>query len=124
MRRCVSAVTFRRWQASQDGATRREGHMAGSAKTAIAALALVLSLACGASMAGEPIPYLGKPIGRGEGLLPERFAVVIGIDRYESGDALQNLNNASRDAEAVAAELKKANFYRFVLTTSSKMEDE
>ncbi len=94
------------------------------ARIAAAALAALSALSLSPAAANDPTPYLGEPAGPGEGLLPERFAIVIGIDRYETGEALQNLTNASRDAELVAEELKKANFYRFVLTTSSKMRDE
>src|SRR6266581_1726069 len=57
-------------------------------------------------------------------MLPERFALVVGINRYDTTSTLglNDLGNAENDAEGIASELNEAAFVTFVLTTGRKIK--
>ena len=66
-----------------------------------------------------PFPGLPTP-DLGTGTLPERLALIIGIDHYESGGALpiEDLSNAEQDAEDLGKAFHSAGFYTYYLTGS------
>ena len=71
-----------------------------------------------ALFSGETSPKLGV------GTLPERFAIVVGIDHYDRQSSVEvpDLENAEHDAASVASVLEKAGFYTFLLTTARQKE--
>ena len=69
------------------------------------------------------VPYVGMPEPAdsiGSGTLPERLALVVGIDHYDHHDILpvDDLTNAEQDAEDVGDALHDAGFYVDRLTTT------
>jgi Caspase domain len=94
---------------------------------AVRILALTAALILPLGALAQPVtPFKGKAGALpGEGLLPERFALVVGINRYDATGTLglNDLVNAENDAEGVASELKEAGFEQtFVLTTGRKIK--
>jgi hypothetical protein len=91
----------------------------------IAAITLAMLLPPSVASAETATPFIGKSGATpGEGVLPERFALLVGINRYDTTSTLglNDLSNAENDAEGVASELHEAGFTTFVLTTGRKIK--
>jgi hypothetical protein len=89
------------------------------------AVTVLALLVAPVALAQPATPFIGKAgASPGEGVLPERFALVVGINRYDTTGTLglNDLSNAENDAEGIASELKEAGFMVFVLTGGRKIK--
>ncbi len=94
---------------------------------ALATPALAADPATVSDLEKSQLPFLGQLEGAaGEGRLPVRYALVIGINKYNTPQlvALPELKNAENDAEGVADELEKIGFQVRRLTVKAKKQFE